>query len=103
MDRETVLEPYRWIFHGGASGNVTWINNEQPSGTIDGTNGVFTIANIPNPSSSLLLMKNGQVLYSGVGYTINGRTITFQTGYIPQPAGGTDSTGDLLRAWYQIN
>jgi hypothetical protein len=101
-DKENVLEPYRWIFHGGQSGVVTWINNELPSGTIDGTNAVFNLANVPNPSSSVLLMKNGQCLFSGVGYTLNGQTITFQTGYIPQPASGSDVVGDLLRAWYQI-
>lgn len=102
-DRETVLEPYRWIFHGGASGNVTWINNETPSGTIDGVNTTFTLAQVPNPSSSVLLMKNGQCLFEGVGYTLSGQTITFQTGYIPEPPTSGDPLGDLVRAWYQIN
>jgi hypothetical protein len=102
-DHDTVLEPYRWIFHGGASGNTVWINDEIPSGTIDGTNTTFIIAQVPNPVTSLLLTKNGQILYEGIGYTINGQTITFQTGYIPQPAQGSDLTGDVLRAWYQVN
>lgn len=102
-DHETVLEPYRWIFHGGASGNVTWINNETPSGTIDGVNATFVLAQVPTPTSSVLLTKNGQILYNSVGYTLSGATITFQTGYIPQPASGGDLTGDLVRAWYQIN
>lgn len=102
-DRETVLEPYRWIFHGGAAGNVTWINSETPSGTINGTNATFNIAQVPNPITSLLLTKNGQILYSGTGYTINGSTITFQSGYIPNPPAVGDPIGDQLRAWYQIN
>lgn len=102
VDRETVLEPFRWIFHGGASGNVNWINNEIPDGDIDGTNTVFTLAQIPNPSASVLLMKNGQVLFQGVGYNLNGATITFETDYIPQPATDTDPVGDSLRAWYQV-
>lgn len=102
-DRETVLEPYRWIFHGGNNGNVTWINNETPRGTIDGTNNVFTLAQVPNPSSSVLLMKNGQCLFVDIGYTLNGATVTLQTGYIPQPASGDDLLGDQLRAWYQVN
>lgn len=101
-DRMNVLEPYRWIFHGGASGNVTWINNETPAGTIDGTNTTFTLAQVPNPSSSVLLTKNGQILYSTLGYTINGKTVTFASGYIPQPATAGDPLGDSLRAWYQI-
>lgn len=102
-DKENVLEPFRWIFHGGAAGNVTWINNETPAGTIDGVNTVFTLANVPNPSTSVLLMKNGQCLFEGVGYILNGAEITFQTGYIPQPPTSGDLVGDLLRAWYQIN
>lgn len=102
-DHETVLEPYRWIFHGGNSGQVTWINNETPTGTIDGTNTTFFLAQVPNPSSSVLLMKNGQCLFEGTGYTLNGQTITFQTGYIPNPPSGGDPLGDQLRAWYQIN
>jgi hypothetical protein len=102
-DRENVLEPYRWIFHGGASGNVTWINDETPDGVIDGTNTQFTLAKAPNPSSSLILTKNGQILYADTGYTINGSTISIQTGYIPQPATSEDLLGDQIRAWYQIN
>lgn len=93
---EQVLEPYRWIFHGGSQGAVTWINNETPVGTIDGSNAIFTIAAVPSPTSSLILTKNGQILYNTIGYTLSGSTITFNTIYIPQ-------TGDSLRAWYQIN
>lgn len=102
-DHETVLEPYRWIFHGGASGNVTLVSNETPLGTIDGINATFTLAQVPNPSSSLLLMKNGQVLFAGTGFTLNGQTVTFSSGYIPQPPSSSDPLGDLLRAWYWLN
>lgn len=102
-DHETTLEPYRWIFHGGQSGNVTWINNETPSGSIDGSNTQFNLAQVPNPSSSLLLTKNGQILYEATGYTLSGQTVIFQTGYIPQPPSGGDLVGDQLRVWYQIN
>ena len=93
---EQVLEPYRWIFHGGSQGAVTWINNETPVGTIDGANAIFTIAAVPSPTSSLILTKNGQILYASIGYNLSGSTITFNSNYIPQ-------TGDSLRAWYQIN
>lgn len=102
-DQENVLEPYRWLFHGGTQNPVNWICNETPAGTIDGSNNLFTLAAVPNPTTSVLLMRNGTVLYQGVGYTFNGQTITFQTGYIPQPPSGGDTTGDLIRAWYQIN
>lgn len=102
-DRESVLEPYRWLFHGGTLNPVNWIFNETPAGTIDGTNVTFTLAQVPNPITALLLMRNGVVLFQGIGYTISGQTITFQTGYIPQPPSGADTTGDLIRAFYQIN
>lgn len=101
-DQENVLEPYRWLFHGGTQNPVNWISNEIPAGDIDGTNTVFTIAKAPNPTASLLLTKNGQILYEAIGYDLNGQTITFNTGYIPQPASG-DDPGDYLRAWYQVN
>lgn len=101
MDRETVLEPYRWIMHGGTFNLANWINNETPAGTIDGSNGSFTLASVPNPTSSVILTKNGQILYNGLGYTLNGASITISSGYIPQPAAGADP-GDALRAWYQI-
>lgn len=96
-DRELVLEPYRWLFHGGVNGvtSMAYINNETPSGTINGTNPTFTIAQVPNPSGSLLLTRNGQVMVSGEGYTLAGRIITFLTGFIP-------TTDDVLRAWYQV-
>lgn len=99
MDRETTLEPYRWIFHGGNFKETMWINNETPTGTIDGSNAVFTLAKVPNPSSSLLLTKNGQILYESSGFTLSGQTITFQTGFIPQNSGELQ---DEIRVWYQV-
>lgn len=101
MDRETVLEPYRWIMHGGSFNVANWINNETPAGTIDGSNASFTLATVPNPTSSVILTKNGQILYNGLGYTLSGANITFQTGYIPNPPSGADP-GDAIRSWYQV-
>lgn len=95
MDRETVLEPYRWIFHGGQFNSVQWINNEIPSGVIDGANAVFSLSQVPNPTSSLILSKDGQILYQGLGYSLNGQTITLVAPYIPNPT-------DALRAWYTV-
>lgn len=95
MDRENTLEPYRWIFHGGQFNVANWVNNETPAGVVDGVNGVFTLAQVPNPSSSLILTKDGQVLYQGLGYSLSGQTITLVAPYIP-------NTTDALRAWYQV-
>lgn len=94
-DRETVLEPYRWIFHGGQFNVATSINNETPAGTINGVNTIFTMAQVPNPSSSMILTRNGQVQIVGEAYTLVGTVITFNVNFIPQG-------GDVLRVWYQI-
>lgn len=100
-DREMVLEPYRWIFHGGAYGGGidtdVWISNEVPAGTIDGSNATFTLSKIPNPASSLMLMRNGQVLFQGIGYSLSGNSVIYANDYIPQPGIHTH------RAWYQIS
>lgn len=96
FDQENVLEPYRWLFHGGSQNSMNWISNETPAGTIDGNNTVFTLSQVPNPSASLIFTKNGQILYQDIAFSFNGQSATFNTGYIPQ-------TGDLVRAWYQIN
>lgn len=95
-DREMVLEPYRWIFHTGGQTDVSLnVDNEVPLGTINGVNANFTIAQLPNPVSSLLLTRNGQIQVIGEAYTLAGTVITFNTNFIPQ-------NNDVLRAWYRI-
>lgn len=95
-DRENVLEPYRWIFHGGQFSVANWINDETPGGTQNGSNATFTLAQVPNPTTSLLLQKNGQNLIAGLGFTLSGQTITINSPFIPN---ATDS----LNAWYQVS
>ena len=95
----------RWSEMGRYSGSgysMSIIPDETPQGVIDGVNATFTIATIPNPTTSLALFKNGQLLIQGVAYTLVGNTITVATPYIPQPA-TSNSIGDYLRAWYQIS
>jgi hypothetical protein len=53
-------------------------DNEVPAGVIDGTNATFTLANSPNPASSLHLYRNGLRQVSPTDYTITGNTITYQ-------------------------
>lgn len=68
---------------------------ETPSGTVNGINATFTLANTPSPAGSLILTKNGQVMKSGgTDFTLATATITFATAAIPQ-------TGDVLIAWYR--
>lgn len=68
------------------------VANETPSGTVNGTNTAFTLANTPQ-NSSLQLILNGLVLEPGTGndYTISGAAITML--FAPL-------TGDKLRAYY---
>lgn len=60
-------------------GGGYFVYNETPSGTINGVNDTFTLAGTPNPSSSLTLTLNGQVLIQGSDYTLSGFTITMTT------------------------
>ena len=57
--------------------NIQNIYTEIPNGTIDGTNRVFTLVNIPNPSISLKLFYNGLILQQGgtLDYTVYGNSI----------------------------
>lgn len=89
---DVLLASYRTFT---ASGTVTFVDFETPSGTINGINLVFGVANAPNPSGSLLLIRNGfPQIGGGVDYTLSGSTITFTSGAQPQ-------TGDILRANYR--
>ena len=49
----------------GPSSGPLLVWDETPSGTINGVNDTFTLANAPSPSGSLILSKNGLVLKGG--------------------------------------
>lgn len=70
-----------------------FVVRETPSGTINGVNATFTLANAPAPAGSEMIFLNGILLESGAGndYTISGATITMLA--VPQ-------TGDRLKATY---
>lgn len=74
----------------GGSGGVTFVDNEIPSGTINGVNGTFTLAH--PPGTTLHLYLNGLRLTVSIDYTITSSTITMST--IPY-------TGDTLIADYR--
>lgn len=81
----------------GTSGITgTFVDGEVPSGTVNSSNATFTLANIPNPSTSLALFRNGLLLVQGVDYTLSNSTITFASAEIPQ-------TSDLLLANYRMS
>lgn len=80
-------------FSCGAVLTGTIVDNETPTGTINGVNTTFTLANTPSPTASVHLYKNGQLLYAGgADYTLATATITMTT---------APKTGDVLSADYR--
>ncbi len=78
------------------SGTPVFVDQITPSGTINGTNNVFTIPGVP-AAGSLYLWRNGMLMKQGPppgDYTLSGTTIQFNSGSIPQ-------TGDTLLASYR--
>lgn len=70
---------------------VSW--DETPSGTVNGINDIFTLANAPIPAASLQLFQNGILAIQGIDYTLTGNTITFSN---------APSTGAFLNAFYRF-
>ena len=56
-----------------------FVEEEEPSGTVNGTNKDFTIAKAPNPINSLKVYVNGQRMTTTEDYTFAGITISFVT------------------------
>ncbi len=83
----------------GGSGSGTlgpdFVDQEVPTGAVNGSNTVFSLAQPPDPPGSLQVFRNGIMLKAGVDYTLSGTTVTFGTLSVPQ-------TGDLLLVSYRI-
>ncbi|HBY60270.1 MAG TPA: hypothetical protein DEH78_10635 [Solibacterales bacterium] len=79
----------------GSGASAGFVDNEAPTGAVNGTNAVFTLNNAPTPATSLLLFRNGILQRSGADYTISGNTVTFVAGAIP-------GTGDVIMASYRM-
>jgi hypothetical protein len=60
---------------GGSS--ISFVDPVAPTGTINGTNKVFTITDEPNPTSSLKVYLDGQLQQVTGDYTLTNTTITF--------------------------
>lgn len=70
---------FEWAAETAGVGN-NFSDNETPSGTVNGSNAVFTLAQTPNPVGSLQLFVNGQLLTAGgEDYTLSGTTVTMVT------------------------
>lgn len=75
--------------------DIGYVDNEVISGTKNGINTAFLLANTPSPVASLQVFLNGVLKANGVGYSLSGRNITMIV-EIPFP-------GDDLRAWYRTS
>lgn len=80
---------------GGGVAGGSFADSEVPTGVINGSNAVFTLASAPSPAGSLELYLNGLLMSQGADYQISTNTITFFLASIPQ-------TGDLLVASYRF-
>jgi len=79
---------------GSSGGSVGFVDEEVPSGAVDGSNVVFSLSSAPSPASSLHLFRNGLLQKVGFDYTIGGTSITFVSAATPQP-------GDTVLASYR--
>lgn len=70
----------------GTGITIVFVDQETPSGTIDGTNTTFTLAALPNPASSLHVYRNGLRQKSGMDYNFSGGpSFQFVAVATPQP------------------
>jgi len=75
--------------------SVAFIDAETPGGLLNGINGIFTLSQIPSPTGSLMLYRNGLIQANGVDFNCAGQNITFTLTSIPK-------TGDILQAFYRV-
>ncbi|MBV9939230.1 MAG: hypothetical protein JO150_12060 [Acidobacteriaceae bacterium] len=80
----------------GTAGQSSFVDNQVPSGAIDGTNLVFQLGSAPNPASSLRLYKNGILLMQSIDYNLTGSTVTFLS------AATAPVSGDSLLTFYRV-
>jgi len=83
LDTTTVPPTLRAV---PGSPGPTFVDSVTPTGTVDGTNTVFTLPSIPNPAASLCLNVNGLTYRTGVDFNLSGATVTFLTPSTP-PSG----------------
>jgi hypothetical protein len=74
----------------------TFVDGEAPTGSINGSNRDFALAQAPNPVPSLLLYRNGLLQKRTLDYTLSGNTVSFEPVATPQ-------SGDVLIASYRTS
>jgi hypothetical protein len=74
--------------------NAAFVDGDTISGTLDGTNGTFTISQVPL-AGSLAIYRNGLLQAAGVDYTLTGTTVTFLPNSVPRST-------DIISAYYRV-
>ena len=69
-----------------------FVDDETPTGSINGINVTFILANTPSPVSSLQVFLDGILQVNGLGYTLSGTTITMAE---------APTLGGSVKAWYR--
>lgn len=70
------------------------VDDETPSGTIDGSNDTFTLAFTPRNTTSIKLYRNRLLQLQGIDYDPSGISMVFKAGKLPR-------TGNTLRVDYE--
>jgi hypothetical protein len=83
-------------YRTGTAGQSSFVDNQTPTGTVNGVNLIFKLGSAPSPASSLRLYKNGILLMQSADYTVSGSTITFLS------TGSAPTLGDSLVSFYRI-
>jgi hypothetical protein len=86
--QEDYLEKLNELF--ALVGFFAFADGEAPTGTINSSNTVFTLAH--TPVGTMQLFRNGVLQTAGIDYTLSTHTIT----YVVAP-----STGDTHVCWYR--
>jgi hypothetical protein len=73
--------------------NASFVDGDALSGTLNGSNAVFTISQVPI-AGSLAVYRNGLLQTAGVDYTLSGSTITFMPNSVPR---STDTVSGYYR------
>ena len=91
-----VLTSINSVVSWGPPTTVNFADAEVPTGTINGTNTVFTLAHAP-VGTSLELTLNGIVQQAGASndYVLSGSTITFNA------IASIPNVGDSIQTWYR--
>lgn len=75
VDKTTIVNAIDEI-NAAVIGVINYISLETPTGSINGSNTVFSVANVVVVGTEMVFL-NGLLQYKTIDYTISGSTITF--------------------------